>query len=47
MLVLMIAALAARNGNEAMVTPMMWSGGDCIGEVLEFGVRRSVLCRCV
>jgi hypothetical protein len=39
------ATLAARNTNEAMVAPMVGSGGICVWR--ESGVRRSVLCWCV
>jgi hypothetical protein len=35
----------ARNANEAMAAPMVGSVGVCIW--WEYGVRKSVLCRCV
>jgi hypothetical protein len=37
-----MATLVARNANEAMVTPVVGSGGVCVWR--ESGVRRSVLC---
>jgi hypothetical protein len=38
----MVATLVARNENEAMVVPMIGSGGVCVWR--ESGARRSVLC---
>jgi hypothetical protein len=41
----MVATVAARNANEAMVAPMAGSCGVCVWR--EPAVRRSVLCWCV
>jgi hypothetical protein len=43
--VLAVAILVATNANEAMVAPMVGSGG--VFDWRESGVRRSVLCWCV
>jgi hypothetical protein len=40
-----VAAVAARNANEAVVAPMVESGGVCVWRVS--GVRRSGFCWCV
>jgi hypothetical protein len=41
----MVTILIARNANEAVVVPMVGSGGVCIWQ--KSGVRQSVLCWCV
>jgi hypothetical protein len=40
-----VATLVARNPKDAIVVPMVGSGGVCVW--WESGVRRSVLCQCV